>query len=191
MNPPRWFRYALPLVLRRSSRECFIGDLVEELDEMTRKGDDLPNTSLWYGRQLISVVSQGRLTFLLAAIACTAILVTNLLFPLVGIRIPEFPAINFVCYGGAAVVWVFAGLLAYQRSGIVTEGLRAGATIALATMTTAMLTFAFIHRSVAPLAPFALLTFALVGATCGVLGSALARFLTAGAGPSSSGERRL
>jgi hypothetical protein len=100
--------------------------------------------------------------------------VTNLLFPLVGIHIPDFRAINVICYGGAPLVWVFAGFLAYQRSGIVTEGLRAGSTIALVTMTTAMLTFAFIRRGVAPLAPFALLPmFALVGATCGVLGSAL------------------
>jgi hypothetical protein len=179
VNPPRWFRYALLLALRRSSRECFIGDLVEELDEIARKGDELPNASLWYGRQLVSVVSNGRLTLLLAALGCTAILVTNLLFPLVGIHIPELPGINIVCYGGAALVWVLAGFIAYQRSGIVTEGLRAGATIALVTMTTAMLTFAFVHRGVAPLAPFALLPmFTLVGATCGALGSALARFTT-------------
>jgi hypothetical protein len=179
VNPPRWFRCALPLVLRRSSCECFIGDLIEELGEITRKGDELPNTSLWYGRQLMSVVSNGRLTLLLASIGCTAILVTNVLFPFVGIRIPELAAINVVCYGGAALVWVYAGFIAYQRSGVVTDGLRAGASIALVTMTTAMLTFAFIHRGVAPLAPFALLPmFALVGAICGALGSALARFTT-------------
>jgi hypothetical protein len=178
-NPPRWFRYALVLVLRRSSRECFIGDLIEELDEMSRKGGELPSANLWYGRQLVSVVSIGRLTLLVAAGGCAAILVTNLLLPFVGIHIPEFPAINAVCFGGAALSWVFGGFIAYQRTGIMTEGLRAGATVALVTMTTAMLTFALIRGDAAPLAPFGLLpTFALVGATCGALGSALARFTT-------------
>jgi hypothetical protein len=177
VNPPRWFRYALAFVLRRNSRECFIGDLVEELGEISQKGDKVPNISIWYGRQLVSVVSNGRLTLLLAAIGCIAILITNVLFPFVGIRVPELAAINVVCFGGAALIWVFAGFIAYRRSGIVTEGLRAGASIALVTMTTAMLTFAFINRGRSALAPFALLPmFALVGATCGALGAALARF---------------
>jgi hypothetical protein len=61
--------------------------------------------------------------------------------------IPSAPASK-----GAALAWVFAGFIAYQRSGIMTEGLRAGATIALVTMPTAMLTFAFIHGGVALLA---------------------------------------
>ena len=179
VDPPRWFRCALPLVLRRSSREFFIGDLVEELGEITRRGGELPNITLWYARQLTSVVSSGRLTVLLAAIGCTVILVTNVLFPLVGIRIPELAEINVVCYGSAALVWVFAGFIAYQRSGVVSDGLRAGASIALVTMTTAMLTFAFIRKDAAPLAPFVLLPmFALVGATCGAVGAALARFTT-------------
>ncbi len=179
LNPPRWFRRALPLVLRRGSRECFIGDLLEELDDITQKGEELPNLSLWYARQLVSVVRNGRLTTLFAVVVCASIAVTNVLFPFVGIRIPELAAINAVCFGGAALVWVFAGFIAFRHSGIVTEGLRAGASIALVTMTTAMLTFAFIRQDAAPLAPFLLLPmFALVGAVCGALGAALARFTT-------------
>ena len=179
VNPPRWFRYALPLVLRRSSRECFIGDLVEELDEISRARNEVPKPGFWYARQLVYVISSGRLTLLLASMGCIAILVTNAFLPLVGIRVPEFAAINVVCFGGAALVWVFAGFIAYQRSGVVTDGLRAGASISLVTMITAMMTFALVRRDGAPLAPLAFLPmFALVGATCGVLGSALARFAT-------------
>jgi len=149
------------------------------LGEISQRDGKVPNVTIWYGRQLVSVLSSRRLTLLLAAMVCLAILITNLLLPLVGIRLPEGAAINEVCFGGAALIWVFAGFIAYRRRGIVNEGLQAGATISLVTMTTAMLTFTLIHPSGSSLAPFTLLPlFALVGAICGALGAALARFTT-------------
>ena len=177
-DPPRWFLYALPLVLaRRSSRDCFVGDLVEEREETIRRGHKLQNRNLWYARQLISVMSHGRLTLILTTIVNIAIILSNGVFPAAGIDIPEFPGTNIIFFGGIALAWTYAGVIAYRRTGVVADGSVAGATSALVTITTAMITFALLQWDHAHLTAFELLPmFVLLGAVFGSLGSALARF---------------
>jgi hypothetical protein len=178
VDPPRWFRYALPLVLaRRGSRECFVGDLVEERGETLKRAEKVENKNLWYGRQLLSVMSHGRLTVMLALVVCITIVLSNGLLPLAGIDIPEFPGINIIFFGGIALAWTYAGFIAYRRAGVVADGSLAGAVSALVTMTAAMVTFALLQWDHAHLTAFELLPmFVLVGAIFGSLGSALARF---------------
>src|SRR5213592_2492970 len=147
VGPPRWFRYALPFVLaRHSSRECFIGDLVEERGEIMTHGGKLENKNLWYGRQLLSVMSHGRLTLILTLVDCVSIILSNGLLPSIGIDIPEFPGTNIIFFGGIALAWTYAGFIAYRRTGVVADGSLAGATSALVTMTAAMITFALLQR---------------------------------------------
>ena len=177
-TPPRWFRALLRLALAgHTSRECFVGDLIEERTEMLQRTEPVESRHLWYARQLLSVVSHGRLTVILAAAVCVTILLSNGLFPLLGIDIPEFPAANVVFFGGLALAWASAGFIAYRRTGVVADGPLAGATSALLTMTVAMTTFAVVEPNRANLAAFELLPmFVLVGAVFGWLGSGLGRF---------------
>ena len=53
VDPPKWFGYLLRLALTgRISRDCFVGDLIEERNEQALRGEKLPNRNLWYARQL-------------------------------------------------------------------------------------------------------------------------------------------
>src|SRR5438105_2638300 len=179
VDPPTWFGYLLRLALTgRISRDCFVGDLIEERNEQALRGEKLPNRNLWYARQLLSVVGHRRLTFILAAVVCLTILLSNGLLPLLGIDIPEFPGTNVVFFGGIALAWAYAGFIAYRRTGNVADGSLAGATSALFTMTGAMLTFALLQWDSEHLSAFELLPlFVLVGVVFGFLGSLLGRFI--------------
>ena len=179
VNPPRWFRYLLYLALAgRVTRDCFVGDLIEERNEIVRRGDKLGNKSLWYAGQLFAVISHRRLTIALTVVVCATILLSNGLLPVLGVNIPEFPGTNVIFFGGIALAWSYAGFIAYRRTGNFADGSLAGATSALFTMTAAMLTFALLEWDHEHLAAFELLPlFVLVGVVFGSLGSLLGRFV--------------
>src|SRR5438046_10268927 len=103
VNPPRWFRYLLYLALAgRVTRDCFVGDLIEERNEIVRRGDKLGNKSLWYAGQLFAVISHRRLTIALMAVVCATILLSNGLLPALGVHIPGLPGKNVLFLAGIA-----------------------------------------------------------------------------------------
>ena len=173
--PPSWVRFALPLFLTKSCREPFLGDLIEEYDDLTRSGAAIVSPHLWYLKQLMFVLSTGRLSVWLAAAVIASILVTNVLFPLLAIRLPETQVINIICFGGAGVVWTIAGFIACSQSEEMMDGIYSGSGIAFTSMTAAMVTFALVHISLS-MRPFAFLpAFTLIGAGCGSVGSIVAK----------------
>ena len=173
--PPWWVRFALPLFLDRRCRESFLGDLVEEYDDLANSGQTVGSPHFWYLKQLVFVLSTGRLSAWLAAAVIASILVTNVLFPLLAIRIPETQIINIICFGGAGVVWAIAGFIACSQSEETMDGIYSGSVIAFISMTAAMVTFALVHHSLS-VRPFAFLpAFTLIGACCGSVGSVVAK----------------
>jgi hypothetical protein len=203
-RPPWWVRFALPLFIDQRCRESFLGDLVEEYDDLTKSGQPVGSPHLWYLKQLVFVLSTSRLSAWLAAAVIALILVTNVLFPLLAIRIPETQIINIVCFGGAGIVWAIAGFIACSQSEEMMDGIYSGSVIAFISMTAAMVTFELVHdflsgilllktggiasvvqdrildsstdRIRATVAPFAFLpAFTLIGACCGSVGSIVAK----------------
>ena len=203
-RPPWWVRFVLPLFVNRRHGESFFGDLVEEYGDLAKSGRPVRSPNLWYLNQLVFALSTGRLSAWMAAAVSLSILVTNVLFPLLAIRIPETQVVNIICFGGAAIVWAITGFIACSQSEEIMDGVYSGSVIAFISMTAAMMTFALVHDFLsgilllktsgivgvvqdrildsstegirASVGPFAFLpAFTLIGACCGSVGSIVAK----------------
>ncbi len=203
-RPPWWVHFVLPLFLDGRTRESFLGDLIEEFNDLAKSARPVRSPHLWYLKQLVFALSTGRLSVWMAAAVSVSILVTNVLFPLLAISIPETQVINIICFGGAGIVWAIAGFIACSQSEEIMDGVYSGSVIAFISMTAAMMTFALVHdvlsgilmlktsgiasvvqdrvldsstdRIRASAAPFAFLpAFTLIGACCGSVGSIAAK----------------
>lgn len=128
-HPPRWAERLLRMVLPRRDRETIPGDLLEEFREVVLPARGRAGASLWYVRQVLSLIPG----LILGAAVGAAFGTVNLIVTLIDPLLDDSPVTLLAFYGPMFLIWAGSGYLAYRRSGRMMRAIAVGATVACAT----------------------------------------------------------
>lgn len=149
-DAPRWADHVLRLLVGSRKWESISGDLLEEYRQAILPSAGPTGGRLWYARQLLSYATPLHFGMLGGILAASAIVLSNIVLPSLGIEIGPAPraetVLNALCFGGLLLFWAMAGFLAHWRLRTLGSSLRWGATIAFIHIALIMLTFFAINN---------------------------------------------
>src|SRR5262245_27194604 len=128
-RPPRWAEWLLRAMLTARDRDTIPGDLLEEYREVILPARGRFRATLWYLRQVLSLVNGLTLGLTIGVVFGIWNLVATILLPL--LEDSRLALVGF--YGPMLFLWGLAGLIAGKRTGHVADAVKTGAIVACVT----------------------------------------------------------